>query len=218
LKKYWGNKNLQEVLFETQNISFQDMIVYKDLIVLKDKTTFITGESGTGKSTLLRLFNATLTPSAGEIFYKGINLLEIDTIKLRQEVLLVSQEVYLFQGNIKDNFMKFYEYRDEEVISEDKMKEFLVLCCISFSLDKDCTSMSGGERQRVYLAIFLSFLPKVIMLDEPTSALDSKNSNDIMENVSNFCKHHSITMIVVSHDKDINNNFAQDNILLERGY
>lgn len=203
-------------LLETKNLEFNKMISYKDMTILKHQVTFITGESGCGKSTLLKLFNATLSPSHGNIFYNRKNLETLDSIALRQEVSLVSQEVFLFDASIKDNFLKFYEFRGCNPPPDKQIEKFLSLCCLDFPLEKDTIPMSGGERQRLYLAIFLSFLPKVLLLDEPTSALDSQTSRFLMEGLLPFCKENRITLLVVSHDKEITERFSQHTILLKR--
>lgn len=204
------------IILETKSLSFQNMIFYQDIQIFNNEVNFIVGKSGTGKSTLLRLFNGTLSPSGGSIFYQGTDIITVDTINLRKEILLISQSLYLFDESIKENFYKFYEYRGKTVPSEQKMKEFLEICCIDFSLDKDCLTMSGGERQRVYTAIFLSFLPKVIMLDEPTSALDKHNSFNVIHNILAFCKDNKITSIIVSHNENLTNSFADKIITIEK--
>jgi putative ABC transport system ATP-binding protein len=207
---------MDNIIFNTKGLVFQDMIHYQDLQIIENNANFIVGSSGTGKSTLLRLFNATLAPSEGEIWYKGKNLSDLDTIELRKEVTLISQSVYLFDSDIRENFRQFYEFRGMPSPSEDKMMEFLKLCCIPFPLDKDCTTMSGGEKQRVYTAIFLSFLPRVIMMDEPTSALDKENGHNVIHNVLEFCRKKGITAIVVSHDSGITEAFADRIITIGR--
>lgn len=88
------------------------------------------------------------------------------------------------------------------------MTYYLDLCSVPFSLDSDCTNMSGGERQRVYIAIFLSFKPKVLMLDEPTSALDKETGIKVIDNILTYCKKNEITVVAVSHDGDIIDKFA----------
>ena len=205
---------MDSFILETKNLSFNETIDYNDIQIFKNKANFIVGKSGTGKSTLLRLFNGTLSPSSGKIFYSGNDINEIGTIALRQEVSLISQSVYLFDTTIKENFHQFYDYRELTHPSEENMKYFLDLCSVPFSLDNDCTKMSGGERQRIYIAIFLSLKPKILMLDEPTSALDKENSNVIMENIIAYCKENEITIVVVSHDANITEKFADHIIVI----
>lgn len=201
---------MDNIIFETRNLVFQDKIHYDDISIPRDKVNFIVGRSGSGKSTLLRMFNGMLSPSSGDIFYKGTNLTQLDTIELRKKVSLISQSVYLFDANIRDNFNMFYSYRNMTAPSDDVIRKYLELCNITFPLDKDCTTMSGGERQRVYIAIFLSFLPRVLMMDEPTSALDKESSQIVIGNVLDFCKQQGITVIIISHDGSLTKEFAEN--------
>lgn len=207
---------MENIILEAKSLRF-NVINYNDIKIPENKATFIVGKSGTGKSTLLRMFNGTLSPDSGKVFYSGKDINEIDTIALRREVLLISQSVYLFDISIEENFRQFCGYRDLTPPSEEEMKFFLDLCCVPFSLDSDCTTMSGGEKQRVYIAIFLSFKPKVLMLDEPTSALDRQNSISVMENILSFCRKKGITVAVVSHDGSLTDKFAENIITLGSG-
>lgn len=204
------------VILNIKNVSFENVINYPDLYVNEGEATFIVGESGCGKSTLLKLFNATVSPRKGELFYKGQEISKINTIALRKEALLVSQNVFLFDDTIENNFKEYYGFLDRELIPKEKMAGYMSLCCVDFSLDADCTLMSGGERQRIFIAICLSLLPTVLMLDEPTSALDEKTSNDIMINIKKFCNENNITLVVVSHDREITEKYADRIITLER--
>ena len=204
-------------LFVLQNVSFKDIIDYQDIEITAGGTTFIFGDSGSGKSTLLKLLNGVQSVSAGKIFYQDKDIESYDPIELRGEVLLASQFVYLFDKSIRENFHEYYGYRNRENISDDKMIEYLELCSASFSLDINCSTMSGGERQRVYIAICLSFLPKVLMLDEPTSALDDYNANTLMANIKAFCQQSDISLLVVSHSKSLADAFADRIINLEGG-
>lgn len=203
-------------ILKASNVTYKSIIKYPEISIPSEKAVFLQGASGSGKSTLLKLFNGTLSTESGDILYLGNNLKNLDTVLLRQEVLLVGQSVYLFQGTIEDNFKEYYNYRDLELISKGEMKEYLSLCCADFPLDKNCDTMSGGERQRVYIAICLSLMPKVLMLDEPTSALDEVTSKALLSNIKQFCLSKGITLLVVSHSPALTEQYADKIISLER--
>lgn len=203
-------------IISVSQVVFQSMIRYPDIKIAKGKTTFIHGPSGCGKSTLLKLINGTISPDSGKILYNDNNIENIDTIKLRREILLVSQSIYLFADTIEENFNKYYEYRDRTIPSKETIKKFLRICSAEFPLETRCETMSGGERQRVYIAIFLSFMPEVIMLDEPTSALDNTSSDAMMKNIKDFCTNNEMTTVIVSHYLTLAEKYGDYIIALER--
>ena len=205
-------------ILQLKNINYKNILHYPDITISQGITTFISGESGAGKSTLLKLLNGIISPTSGTIFYRGKNIDEYDQIALRREILLVGQTSYLFNMSIKENFCEYYAYRDLENISEEQMQFFLQLCAIDFPLDTACGTMSGGEQQRVFTAINLSFPSEVLMLDEPLSALDEKNANTLMDNIKSYCRKSEKTLIVISHDKAIVEKYADEviNISNER--
>ena len=196
------------VILSVENMVFKNIISYPDIAIEAGQTVFIRGESGCGKSTLLRMFNATVSPDEGIIRYNGADIAGIDAIALRRDVLLAGQPVYLFDGTVADNFSEYYAYRDLSAPDADTMRDFLSLCRADFPFEADCIRLSSGERQRVYLAIFMSFMPKVLMLDEPTSALDPQNAAALMNTLCAFCKDKGITLVVVTHDTAIASLFA----------
>ena len=206
---------MDNIILKTSQLKFMN-IEYEDIEIKDNEVTFIVGKSGTGKSSLLKIFNQTYSQTSGKVFYNGKDIDDLNAIDLRKEILLISQNVFLFDDTIKGNFKSFYEFRGEEVISDEEIKKFLSICCIDFSIDESCITMSGGERQRIYTAIFLSFKPKVLMLDEPTSALDSINSKAMLKNIIDFCKDNSITLIIVSHDNELTNEFAENIITIQK--
>ena len=207
---------MADFLFKAKQLCFHDTICFADLEIPNGKTTFVTGPSGAGKSTLLRLLNGVLSPTHGQLYYLGRNLEEFDTIELRKEVLLVSQAVFLFDGSIRDNFAAFYEHREKNLPGDETIKKFLAICCLPFEPDATTNTMSGGEKQRLYLAIFLSFHPAVLMLDEPTSALDSETANRVMQNIITYCQAEGITVIAVSHDQAVTKRFGANLLTVER--
>lgn len=202
-------------VFSVRNLIFREVIKYPDIDIEEGKITFIFGKSGSGKSSFLKMLNATISPSSGDIYYNGKNITDLDSVTLRKEAILVSQTVFLFEGSIEDNFKKYYEYRESPVPSKEEIERYLKICCADFDLNSRCETMSGGERQRIFISICLSFLPKVLMLDEPTSALDSSIALRLFLNLQEFCKDKGITFIVVSHDKGLAEKFADKIINLD---
>ena len=203
---------MKEPLFQASNLIYKANLTYDSVRIEKGKINFIVGESGSGKSTFLKLLNHSISPASGELLYNSKAIEEYDPIALRREVSLVSQEPFLLDESILDNFKTFYSLRQLPMPKKDYINYITELCSVNVPLDQNASTLSGGERQRVYISIFLSLCPKVILLDEPTSALDEKNSRKIMKNITNFCKEKNIDIVIVSHDKNIVEEFCENKI------
>lgn len=203
---------MNKLLFQASNLVYKSNLIYRNIKIEQGKVNFIVGESGCGKSTFLKLLNQSINPTSGELLYKGKPINSYDPINLRREVSLVSQEVFLFDESITDNFKTFYELRQKTAPTQEYITYITNLCCVNVPLDQIASTLSGGERQRVYISIFLSLCPSVILLDEPTSALDEKNSHKIMINIKNFCMTKNIDLIIVSHNKAILDEFCEHKI------
>lgn len=201
-------------LFELKEVVFKDLIHYPDLEIAAGRVTTIVGESGAGKTTLLKLLNGVVSPSSGALTYDGTRIEDYDPVALRREVLLCGQSPYLFEGAVRDNFAQFYRYRELVAPDEEQIQATLRLCVADFALDDDCLTMSGGEQQRVFIAICLSFLPRVLLLDEPTSALDDATARTLMTGLKAFCLERNITLVMVSHNSALVSEFADHNIVL----
>lgn len=185
---------------------------YDDFTIDKNEIVFIVGKSGSGKSTLLKLINNTLQMKSGRIFYKDTNILNIKPVELRRNIMMTSQENFLFDMTIKENFHEFYKLRDLENLTDDEIVKFLKIADFDVDVNLDVEKLSGGEKQRVFLAIALSMRPAVLLLDEPTSALDSNTAFNMMKNIVDYCKHNDITLVVVSHARNLVDEFADKTI------
>lgn len=203
---------MTEQLFQANNLIHEHNLTYDNVKIEKGKINFIVGESGSGKSTFLKLLNNSISPVSGQLLYNDKPIEEYDPIVLRREVSLVSQEPFLFDESILDNFKTFYSLRQLPMPKKEYISYITELCYVNVPLDQNASTLSGGERQRVYISIFLSLCPKVILLDEPTSALDEKSSRKVMKNIINFCKEKNIDMVIVSHDKNIVEEFCENKV------
>jgi putative ABC transport system ATP-binding protein len=200
-------------LFKLENVNYKGILSYNN-IEISGGMTFICGESGCGKSTLLKLLNGVISPCSGDVCYNDKNILDYEPISLRREVLLVGQATELFNMTIKENFHEYYRYLDLTPVSDEAIQEVLELCCVNLPLESDCSVLSGGEKHRVFIAINLSLFnstrTKVLMLDEPTSALDDATASSLITNI----KSHFDSVIIVSHDRTIANQYADRIITL----
>lgn len=197
-----------DMIRTTADLTFQDFLRYPALRVEEGEFAFVTGRSGAGKSTYLRLLNGSIPAHPGCIFYRGIPLEEYQILPYRRQVLLVPQAVYLIPGTILDNFHFYYDARRQQRIDGERAAEFLRRCCLDFPVDTSCDTLSGGERQRVFLAIFLSLATDVVLLDEPTAALDETTARQVLANIKDYCKQQGFTALCVCHSPKLVEIFA----------
>lgn len=169
----------------------------------------IIGPSGCGKSTLLKLLNASLMPKSGTILFDNVDIQELNILNYRRQVLLVNQNFNLYDGSIYDNFLYYYQLRDLK-LEDNIIETFLSIVKLQYDKNTNINNLSGGEKQRVFLAICLSFTPKIILLDEPTSSLDEKTSLEVMNNIISFAKMHNMQIIMVSHNITLVNKICNE--------
>lgn len=193
-------------IIRCENVKF--IREYDDFNIDKNEVVFVVGKSGSGKSTLLKLINNTLQMKSGRIFYKDENILNIKPVDLRRSIIMTSQENFLFDMTIKENFHEFYKLRDLDRLTDEEITKYLTITNFDVDVNLDVEKLSGGEKQRVFLAIALSLNPEVLLLDEPTSALDEKTSFSMMKNIVEYCKNNDITLMIVTHQKNLVEEFA----------
>ncbi|MGL5260081.1 MAG: ABC transporter ATP-binding protein [Lachnospiraceae bacterium] len=196
------------IIHSEDGLRFNHFIEYPEINIAENAMTFISGESGCGKSSYLKILNKTVLPSQGKIVYKDEDIEELPVLQYRKKVLLVPQEVFLLDDTIEENFRFYYDAREEKPLSSQKIEEFLRICCLDFSATDYCTILSGGERQRVFLSIFLSLASKVLLLDEPTAALDENTSITLLANIKEYCMLKGITIICVCHNDSLIEKFS----------
>lgn len=198
----------------SERLRFLSTISYPAIDIEEGRFTFITGESGCGKSSYLKILNRTIPVKDGLVEYKAKDINESDVLEYRKRVMLIPQEVFLFEESIEENFDTYYEMRGEKKLTKEEIIKYLRICCLEIPLTAQTSILSGGEKQRVFQAIYLSCKPEVILLDEPTAALDEATANELLSNVKDFCKDNSITAICVSHNEELTRKFADTQIKL----
>ena len=163
----------------------------------------VVGPSGSGKSTLVNLIPRLYDATAGRVCLAGVDVRKFDLKYLRQNVGVVSQETYLFNGTIRDNLLYAKPDATQEELEEACKAASIhdVIAALPQGYNTEVGNrglkLSGGEKQRISLARVLLKDPKVLILDEATSALDSISENAIQEALERVMK--GRTSIVIAH-------------------
>jgi ATP-binding cassette subfamily B protein len=166
-------------------------------------TVAFVGQTGSGKSTLIKLLMRFGIPSKGEIKLDGISLADIQLKSLRQNIGLVSQEVFLFHGSIIDNIRYGSPNASEaEVIQAAKASEaheFIAQLSEGYHtvVGERGQKLSGGQRQRLSIARALLKNPKILVLDEATSAVDNETEAAIQRSLGKISQ--GRTTLIIAH-------------------
>lgn len=177
----------------------------------------ILGPNGTGKTTFLKCINNIYTPVKGNILYKDKNITELKQMDIAKIIAYVPQYTNnFFPMNVIDTVMMGrMPYVKKNYSDEDKEIVFSIIK--KMNLEKfafrNIKEMSGGERQRVFIARAMAQQPKIIILDEPTSSLDLYNQLFILHTITQLAKENNITIIMTIHDLNLASMFC-DNILM----
>ncbi len=195
-----------EVRFDKVTFSYDpDTPVLRglDLVAPAGRTTALVGLSGAGKTTVFNLLQRFWEPARGLIRIDGQPIAEASIASLRRQIALVSQDVFLFEGTIRENIAAGRdEASSEEIIAAAKAAqadEFIRSLPNGYDtqVGELGSQISGGQRQRLSLArAFLKDAP-IILLDEPTSALDSETEQSIQQALQKLTR--GRTTIVIAH-------------------
>lgn len=176
------------------------------------RCTAVVGPSGAGKSTLLRLLNRLLEPTSGRVLFRDRPLPSYDVLELRRRVGLVQQAPVRLGETVLADLRT--GNRD---LTEDEASSLLERAGLGDQrLDRETSSLSGGEAQRLCLARSLAVRPEVLLLDEPTSALDAGAAASVEEVVRALVAD-GLTAVLVSHDLAQARRLADDVIVLRGG-
>ncbi|HXB21837.1 MAG TPA: phosphate ABC transporter ATP-binding protein [Candidatus Solibacter sp.] len=176
----------------------------------------VTGPSGSGKSSFLRLLNRLDEPTGGTVLLQGTDYREIPPRELRRKVGMVTQRAFLFPGTVADN-LRFGPRQYGASASDDQVDALLAKVGLPGYAGRDVTNLSGGEAQRVSVARAVANSPIVLLLDEPTSALDDAAKAGIESLIRSLIRQDGLTCVLVTHDVAQASRVADRIMVIESG-
>lgn len=197
-------------MIEIRNVSKsfekQKILNNINLVIDDNSITCLIGESGCGKTTLLKMINRLYEPTKGTILINHKNIFKEDIIKLRRSIGYVIQHTGLFPHmTIKENIElipKLSHLPKEKI--EKRTEELMNLINLNPSefLNRYPSELSGGQQQRVGLARALALNPDIILMDEPFSALDPVTRTSLQDELLKIQTKEKKTIVFVTHDMD----------------
>ena len=214
------------LLSPTAKVALKDF----SLTLKEDEPTILTvaGESGSGKTTLAMLLLGFITPTTGEILYRGQNITTLrgpDRIAYRREVQAVFQDPFAVFNPFYtvDHLLtvpiKQFKLAKSGREARSKMDEALTSVGLRPEdvLGRFPHQLSGGQRQRINVARALLLKPRLLIADEPVSMVDASLRANILESLRSMHRDHGVTIIYITHDLTTAYHVADSITVLYRG-
>ena len=170
-----------------------------DLRLTGGSITTLSGPSGGGKTTLLRILGLLASPDDGQVLLDGADVLTLTPREARRRIALVAQAPAMFQGTVLDNVRTGPRLAGQELPEADARALIIRAGLEPQFLGQDARALSGGEKLRVAVARALALRPEVWLLDEPTAALDVERA-DLLVRLLKELAAAGAALLVVTHD------------------
>lgn len=216
-----GNIELKNVEFSYPN---KKVLKNINFTIKENETVAFVGETGSGKSTIIKIITGLIKPNKGKILIDNEDLKNIDLESYYKYLTYISQDSIIFDGTLRENIVFDKKVKDEEI------EKVLELVCLKEFYDKLPDGLdtelgekgilvSGGERQRIALARIFFDNSKIVILDEATSAMDNLIEKQVMKNLYNL---NNKTFVIIAHRlntiKNVDNIFiVLDGNIIDKG-
>ena len=190
----------------TKNFGGKNVLNQLSLEIPRGETLVIMGQSGCGKSVLLKIITGLMSADAGEIWFDGTEISSLNAKKmniLRRRIGMLFQSAALFDSMTVAENVAFMLDQHTDLDKQEMRKivdEKLSLVDLAGVQDLRPAELSGGMRKRVGLARALAFDPEVIFYDEPTTGLDPVTCTEINQLIRDLHERLQVTSVVVTHD------------------
>ena len=201
---------------------------YGDTVALTDfsltaptaKITVLMGLSGSGKTTLIRMVNKMATPATGSVSIDGVDVADLDGVKLRRTIGYVMQDVGLLpHKTVLDNVMLIARIAGQDAATARRnATEMLALVGIDEQFfARFPQQLSGGQQQRVGVARALATKPNILLMDEPFGAVDPIVREELQDELCRIQRDLGLTIMFVTHDRHEALKIADQLVVLSNG-
>ncbi|EOJ4927124.1 microcin export peptidase/ABC transporter MchF [Escherichia coli] len=199
--------DMSPVSLETTDLSYrydsQSAQVFSglNLSVAPGESVAITGASGAGKTTLMKVLCGLFEPDSGKVLVNGTDIRQLGINNYHRMIACVMQDDRLFSGSIRENICGFAEEMDEEWMVECARASHIHDVIMNMPMGYETLigelgeGLSGGQKQRIFIARALYRKPGILFMDEATSALDSESEHFVNVAIKNM----NITRVIIAH-------------------
>ena len=194
-----------EILFNQICFSYsegKEVLKELNLQVKEGEKVVLLGTSGSGKSSILKILMGMERVQSGTIRIGGQDTMDLGEDRIFREISYIQQEVFIFDGTIRENISLFQNYREEElqsVIERAGLRNLIKEKGLDYLCGENGAALSGGERQRISIARSLLRKTPILLADEITASLDKENTYLVLDTLLNI---ENTTEILVLHDLD----------------
>ena len=215
---------MDKIILQTEglSVSFKDKKILEDITfsVEEGKVYSIVGKNGCGKTTLLRTISRSIRPDAGSVLLNGENIYRMSTKRIARSMAILSQSNDSMSNVTVETLVGYGRFSHRKLFADNSEDKEIVRWAMERTgvlelKDRSINTMSGGERQRAWMAMLLAQKPKLMLLDEPTTYLDIAHQLDIMELVRDLNRTEKITILMVLHDINHAARYSDELVVLD---
>lgn len=214
-------------LLQTNQLSFERSAAFKlhniDINIQPGEIVSLIGPNGSGKSTLLRVIARLISPDEGAVLLDGEEIVKMKTEDVAKKLAMLPQmNDHQLDLTVRElvGFGRYpHKKRSGRLSAEDEdiIDWALEVTGLTHMSGRVLPAMSGGERQRAWIAMAIAQRPKVLLLDEPTTYLDISHQLEVMELVHELNEKFGMTVVMVLHDINQAAQYSDRLIVLKRG-
>lgn len=219
--------NKKDALFILSDVEFhingKSLLHSSTLFIPGGEFTALIGHNGSGKSTLLRLLGKHISPSSGQLTFHGRDLNLWGQREFSREVAYLPQHLPSAQGMTVRELVSLGRYPWHGALGRftqndnNTVEEAIAATGLTALANRLVDSLSGGEKQRAWIAMAIAQNTKCLLLDEPTSAMDIAQQSEILSLLKTLCRDKEITIIAVLHDINMAARYCSHLLALKTG-